>query len=59
MKILILIILLLILFFIKYKRSNFGNQCENIKIDKFFLINLKDSIDRRNTFLESFVIRKT
>jgi GR25 family glycosyltransferase involved in LPS biosynthesis len=56
MIIIIIIIIIFLILFIK-NNSKFGennNECEIISIDKFFLISMRDSVERRNTFLKSF-----
>jgi GR25 family glycosyltransferase involved in LPS biosynthesis len=57
MVIILIIFLLILIILINKDNSRFGddnNKCEIISIDKFFLISMRDSVERRNTFLKSF-----
>ena len=54
----IIIILIIIVLFLIRNTSKFGEnnnkECILISIDKFFLISMKDSVERRKAFLKSF-----
>jgi len=56
MILLIIVIIIIVLYFLSKIESKFNlkGYCIPVKIDKCFLLTLKDSVDRRTQFLESY-----
>jgi len=60
MKILILFLILFLLYYLIKKKESFNEiECMNVHVDKFFLLTLKKSENRRNNFLKRFNNLKT
>jgi GR25 family glycosyltransferase involved in LPS biosynthesis len=53
-KIIFILVILFIVFYLQRKKDKFEDSCIKVQIDKVFVLSMKKSVDRRNGFIKSY-----